>query len=152
MNDLEIIEKKNYLAKQDAQLDFSISPEDSKAVYLKKLDEAGASAKQLGDLSLTDDDGQVVATTVAQKKDLTAQAEAQAVEEKIRQSKLADAKLKGEAEDDQDFGGGLSSDQLSEDEVVQMKEKKALISEEQPWWQRDPIAHLEKVWDGIHSK
>ncbi len=144
MNDLEIIEKKDYLAKRDAQLDFSITPEDSQAVYLKKLDEAGASAQQLGDLSLTDDDGQVVATTVAQKKDLAAQLEAQAVEEKIRQGKLADAKLKGEPEGDLDFGVGASSDQMSEEEVIKMKKEEALKSEEPHWWQRDHSPYLER--------
>lgn len=153
MNDLEIIEKKNHVSKLDSTLDFSISPEDSQAVYLKKLDAAAPSAQQLGDFSLTDHDGQVVvASTVAEKKDLAAKLDAQAIEEKIRQSKLEDAKLEDETEGELDLSVGLTPEEMKEKEVIQLKEKSAVKSDEQPWWQRDPTPYLEKVWRVMGGK
>jgi hypothetical protein len=96
MNHHDIVEKKEIRAKEEAKdINFSISPEDSKAVYLKKCAAAKEGAADLGDLSLTGDNGQVVASSVADKK---------IIAKKIEDAKIIDAKLDKENVGDMDFG------------------------------------------------
>lgn len=107
MNHHDIIEKKEILAKEKAQdFDFSISPEDSKAVYLKKCAAAEQSTADLGNLSLTDHDGQVVASSVADKK---------IIAKKIENAKIIDAKLGKENLGDMDFS--VDKYNLKDDEM-----------------------------------
>lgn len=103
MNDYEIIEKKNYLAKIDQkELGFSMSPEESKAVYLKKVDAANQSVGNLNDMALTGDDGHVVSSTVAEKKDLAAKEEDKLIQLK-KLGKLDDLTSGHPDQEDLDF-------------------------------------------------
>ena len=107
MNHHDIVEKKEILAKEKAQdIDFSISPEDSKAIYLKKCAAAEQSTADLGNLSLTDHDGQVVASSVADKK---------IIAQKIEDAKIIDAKLGKEKHGDMDFS--VDKYDLKEDDM-----------------------------------
>ncbi len=62
MNDLEV--SKDAAKLNSTELDFSMTPEDSQSVYLKKREEAETSAKLLGEVTLTEGAGQQTADTV----------------------------------------------------------------------------------------
>ncbi len=66
MLDKEIIEKKIINAKEGGEMHqhASLTPEESKAVYLKKMDEAvQGSSQHLSDMSIHDGDGNIVASS-----------------------------------------------------------------------------------------
>ncbi len=140
MQNFEVIEKKNTIAKAETKdLDFGISPEESKAVYLKKIDAANGSSSQLGELSITYHDGQAI-TTVAQKKDLAVQEE-QVIADKIRHAKLADAKFEDKTSGDLDFSVGVSLDEVVQDKLM-VKQKEAAANQA-------PRTVWERTWDTI---
>jgi|GEM_PF-3646103 hypothetical protein len=145
MHEKEIVEKKNYLAKADStDLDFAISPEESKAIYLKKADSAAVSQGQLGNLELMDDHGDIVATAVGDKKK-----EAAIIQEKEDQAiidkKIADAKLHDNDDDTLDFS--VDAEQAAADEAVIVKKKEFLAEqqEEQGFWNRDHSESLDRI-------
>jgi hypothetical protein len=137
MNDLEIIEKKNTLSKIESNnLNFSISPEESKAIYLKKLDGAKASQVQLGALELADDHGQLVASSSGDAKQQAAIVQKKKEEQIIVDKKLAAAESHDNKDEVLDFG--VNSDSARDAAVQKKKEAAAKEEQASQWWERDP--------------
>lgn len=136
MKDLEIIEKKNSFSKLDSNnLNFSISPEESKAIYLKKLDAASTSQLQLGALELEDDHGQLVTSSAEDTKQQAALVQKKKEEQIIVDKKLAD----GNSPDNKDGVLDFAVNSESAKDAVVQKKKEAAAKEEQDshWWERD---------------
>lgn len=63
LTEKEIIEKKIVNAKENGELHYNLSAEESKNIYLKKMDAANRGADHhLNDMEICDDDGGVVAS------------------------------------------------------------------------------------------
>jgi hypothetical protein len=140
MNNLEIIEKKNVLAKEDSANFSAMTPEESRAVYLKKMNATDAASQQLGTMQLTDDEGHVLAGSAVKEKQAAAivqQKEEQAIIQKKEEQAVIDAKLAAAKAHDKEDGVldfGVQHEDAFDDKVTQKKAAYVAQQEREEHW------------------
>lgn len=157
MNNLEIIEKKNVLAKEDSAAFSTITPEESRAVYLKKMNATDTASQQLGTMQLTDEEGHLLAGSAVKEKQaaaivqqkeeqaIIAQKEEQAIIQKKEEQAVIDAKLAAAKAHDKEDGVldfGVQQDEAFEDKVAQKKAAYVAQQEQEEHW-------YDRAWNSL---